>query len=49
MEIQQCSNCGKKSEYTQKELDKVFPYSRERLLCKKCGNHLSINRWMFGF
>jgi len=36
--IQKCSVCGKISEYTQKELDEVFPFSRELLKCKH-GNH----------
>jgi len=37
-----CSNCGKDNEYTQKELDEVFPYSRERLNCRHCGHKLSV-------
>lgn len=37
-----CSNCGKKNKYSQKELDLVFPYSRETLLCKHCNHTLSV-------
>lgn len=43
-----CSNCGKNSEYTQDELDEVFPYSRERLICKNCGHTLSVCSGFFG-
>lgn len=37
-----CSNCGKGNEYTQEELDAVFPNSRERLICKFCFHSLSV-------
>lgn len=40
-----CSNCGKSNEYTQEEIDKVFPFSRETLICKKCKRVLSRNSW----
>lgn len=40
-----CSNCGKENEYTQKQLDKVFPYSRELLICKHCNRTLSLCGW----
>ena len=37
-----CSNCGRKNNYTQKQMDRVFPYSRERLKCKFCTHTLSV-------
>jgi len=37
-----CSNCGKMNNYTKKELEEVFPYSREMLLCRYCNHTLSI-------
>jgi len=40
--IQKCSNCGKDSEYTEEELKAVFPFSRERLICKHCNHPLSV-------
>ena len=43
-----CSNCGSKNNYTKKELDEVFPYSRERLKCKKCGRPLSVCSYFGG-
>lgn len=39
---QTCSNCGAENRYSQKELEKVFPHSRERLKCKSCGHVLSV-------
>lgn len=44
----ECSNCGKKSGYTQEELDEAFPFSREKLFCKKGDHHLSTNGWFIG-
>ena len=37
-----CSNCRFINEYTKEELEKVFPYSREKLKCRGCGHVLSI-------
>jgi hypothetical protein len=42
MIIQRCSNCGKDNEYSEEEVEKVFPYSRETLLCKHCNRTLSV-------
>lgn len=39
---QTCSNCGHMNHYTKKELEEVFPYSRERLKCRKCNHTLSV-------
>lgn len=40
-----CSNCGWLNEYSNKEINKVFPYSRERLICKNCKHTLSVNSY----
>lgn len=45
MKKQKCSNCGEESEYTDEELEKVFPKSRERLNCKHCNHKLSVCSW----
>lgn len=47
MKTQKCSNCGKESKYNKKELDKVFPFSRELLDCKSCGHKLSVCSGIF--
>lgn len=44
MNKQTCSNCGKENKYSKKELDKVFPFSRERLICRHCNHTLSVCR-----
>ena len=46
MIVQRCSHCGKESEYSEEELKEVFPYSREKLICKSCGHTLSVCSWM---
>lgn len=40
-----CSNCNKISEYSEEEVKKEFPYSRERLICKNksCEHSLTVN------
>lgn len=40
-----CSNCGFENEYKESEIEEVFPYSRERLICKKCNHALSVNSY----
>ena len=45
---QTCSGCGHMNHYTKKELEEVFPYSRERLICEKCGRHLSVCSYFGG-
>ena len=37
-----CSNCGSENKYTEEELEKVFPYSRERLKCRGCEHVLTV-------
>lgn len=46
--VQDCSNCGKRNEYTKKEVEEVFPHSREKLKCSSCGHTLSVNSWFVG-
>jgi len=43
-----CSNCGKESEYTEQEVKKSFPFSRELLKCKYCKKSFSVNSWFLG-
>ena len=37
-----CSNCGAENEYSDNEVKNAFPYSREKLICRKCGKSLSV-------
>lgn len=37
-----CSNCGKSSKYTEREIDEAYPYSREKLICLHCKHFLSV-------
>lgn len=46
--IQKCSNCGFINKYTKEELEAVFPFSRETLICRNCLRTLSVNSWVVG-
>jgi hypothetical protein len=37
-----CSNCLATAYYPKEEIDNLFPFSREKTLCKNCGSTLSV-------